>query len=85
MVLVSPLKPFIPINPQEFCTNPYDIIGKEEEQEWKRISNSLIHLILPDGEANEVYENAAKAYNDFKDKKIIEQEKTPSIFVYRQE
>lgn len=85
MVLVSPLKPFIPINPAEFCTNPYDIISKEEEQELKKILNSLIHLILPDGEGNEVYENAAKAYNDFKDKKIIEQEKTPSIFVYRQE
>ncbi|MFX0082297.1 MAG: DUF1015 domain-containing protein [Candidatus Hodarchaeota archaeon] len=85
MVLVSPLKPFIPINPEEFCTNPYDIISKEEEQKLKRNSNSLIHLILPDGEGNEIYENAAKAYNDFKEKKIIEQEKTPSVFVYQQE
>ena len=85
MVLVSPLKPFIPINPAEFCTNPYDIISKEEEQELKKILNSLIHLILPNGEGTEIYENAAKAYNDFKERKIIEQEKTPSIFVYRQE
>jgi uncharacterized protein (DUF1015 family) len=85
MVLVSPLKPFIPINPEEFCTNPYDIISEEEEQELKKISKSLIHVILPDGEGNEVYENAAKAYNKFKEKKIIEQEKIPSIFVYRQE
>jgi len=85
MVLVSPLKPFIPINPEEFCTNPYDIISEEEKQELRKNSNSLIHLILPDGEGNEVYENAAKAYKDFNDKKIIEQEKTPSIFVYRQE
>ncbi|MBA7532049.1 hypothetical protein ES705_24275 [subsurface metagenome] len=85
MVLVSPLKPFIPINPAEFCTNPYDIISKEEEQELKKILNSLIHLILPNGEGNEIYENAAKVYNDFKERKIIEQEKTPSVFVYRQE
>ncbi|MFX1343579.1 MAG: DUF1015 domain-containing protein [Promethearchaeota archaeon] len=85
MVHVSPLKPFIPINPEEFCTNPYDIISKDEELELKKLSNSLIHLILPDGEGNEIYENAAKAYKRFKDKKIIEQEKTPSIFVYRQE
>jgi len=85
MVHVSPLTPYIPINPEEFCTNPYDIISKDEELELKKLSNSLIHLILPDGEGNEVYENATKAYNMFKDKKIIEQEKTPSIFVYRQE
>ncbi|MFW9873492.1 MAG: DUF1015 domain-containing protein [Candidatus Thorarchaeota archaeon] len=85
MVHVSPLKPFIPINPEEFCTNPYDIISEEEKKELKKISNSLIHLILPDGEGNEIYVNAARAYNDFKDKKIIEQQITPSIFVYRQE
>jgi uncharacterized protein (DUF1015 family) len=85
MVLISPLKPYIPINPEEFCTNPYDIISKEEEHELKKNPNSLIHLILPDGVGDEVYQNAAKAYNNFKEKKIIKQEKNPSIFVYRQE
>lgn len=85
MVLISPLKPYIPINPEEFCTNPYDIISKEEEQELKKNSNSLIHLILPDGEGDAIYHNAAKAYNGFKEKGIIEREETLSIFVYRQE
>ncbi len=85
MVLISPLKPYIPINPEEFCTNPYDIISKEEEQELKRNSNSLIHLILPDGEGDEIYQNAAKAHNNFKEKRIVEQEESPSIFIYRQE
>ncbi|MFX1304336.1 MAG: DUF1015 domain-containing protein [Promethearchaeota archaeon] len=84
MVLISPLRPFIPNNPEEFCTNPYDIIGKEEEQELKKNPNSLIHLILPNGEGIEVYQNAAKAYKNFKEKKIIKQEKNPSIFVYQQ-
>jgi len=85
MVLISPLKPFIPINPEQFCTNPYDIISKEEEQELKKSPNSLIHLILPDGDGDEIYQNAEKAYNEFKEKKIIKQEESPSIFVYRQE
>jgi len=85
MVLISPLKPYIPINPKEFCTNPYDIISKEEEKELKRNSNSLIHLILPDGEGDEIYQNATTAYIDFKEKGIIEQEENPSIFIYRQE
>ena len=85
MVSISPLKPFIPLNPEEFCTNPYDVISKEEEYELKKNPNSLIHLILPDGEGNEIYENAVKSYIDFKKRKIIVQEKIPSIFVYRQE
>ena len=33
MVKITPLKAYLPKNPEEFCTNPYDIIGKEEEQE----------------------------------------------------
>lgn len=85
MVLISPLKLYIPVNPAEFCTNPYDIISKDEELELKKNPNSLIHLILPDGEGDEVYQNAAKAYDNFKGNKIIKREETPSIFVYRQE
>ncbi|MFX1568853.1 MAG: DUF1015 domain-containing protein [Promethearchaeota archaeon] len=85
MVSITPLKPYMPINPKEFCTNPYDIIGKEEELELKKNPDSLIHLILPDGEGDEIYQNAAKAYKDFKEEKIIKKEEIPSIFVYRQE
>ncbi|MFX0031114.1 MAG: DUF1015 domain-containing protein [Candidatus Hodarchaeota archaeon] len=85
MVDISPIRPYIPINPEEFCTNPYDVITKEEEYELKRIPNSLIHLILPDGKNDEVYRNAAKAYSYFKENKIIEREEKSSIFVYRQE
>ena len=85
MVDITPIRPYIPINPEEFCTNPYDVITKEEEYELKRIANSLIHLILPNGKNDEVYQNAAKAYNYFKENKIIKREETPSIFVYRQE
>ncbi|MFX0000129.1 MAG: DUF1015 domain-containing protein [Candidatus Hodarchaeota archaeon] len=85
MVRITPLTPYVPINPEEFCTNPYDIISKEEELNLKKNPNSLIHLILPDGDVNEIYQNAAKAYNNFKEKKIIEKEEIPSIFVYRQE
>jgi len=85
MVKISPLKPYIPLNPEEFCTNPYDVISKEEEIILKRNPNSLIHLILPDGKGDEIYKNGKKAYEDFKNKKLIEKESEPSIFVYRQE
>ena len=85
MVTITPLTPYLPVNPKEFCTNPYDIIGKEEELELKRNPNSLIHLILPDGEGDVIYQNAAKAYKDFKEKQIIKKEESSCIYVYRQE
>jgi uncharacterized protein (DUF1015 family) len=85
MVKISPLTPYLPNKPEEFTTNPYDVIDDDEERELKLNSNSLIHLILPDGEDEEIYENAAKAYQRYKDDGIITKEYRPSIFVYRQE
>jgi len=85
MVLIFPIRPYIPTDPEEFCTNPYDVISKEEEEELKKNPNSLIHLILPEGTAEEIYKNAGKAYREFKKKKVIKKEEKPNIFVYRQE
>ena len=85
MVKISTLHPYCPNNAIEFTTNPYDVIGKEEEGELKRNNNSLIHLILPDGEGDELYRNALSAYELFKASNIIVREESPCIFVYRQE
>jgi len=85
MVKISALCPYCPNNAIEFTTNPYDVIGKEEEEELKRNFNSLIHLILPDGEGDELYHNALSAYELFKASDIIVREENPCIFVYRQE
>ena len=85
MVKISSLTPFLPISPAKFCTNPYDIIEKEEEKKLKQDQNSLIHLILPDGQGEEVYENALNSYKRFKDEGLILREENQSIYVYRQE
>ncbi len=85
MVKIAALQPYLPNNPVEFTTNPYDIIGKEEEQQLKQNPNSLIHLILPDGKGDEIYNNASIAYEKFKTTNFIMQEDTPSIYVYCQE
>lgn len=85
MVRISALRPYCPKNPIDFTTNPYDVIGKVEEKELKQNLNSLIHLILPDGEGEEVYNNALIAYKKFKASNLISREEKPSIFVYRQE
>jgi len=85
MVRISALRPYCPNNPSDFTTNPYDVIGKGEEQELKKNPNSLIHLILPDGEGEQVYNNALIAYTNFKASNLISREEKPSIYVYRQE
>ncbi len=85
MVKISSIRPYCPNNASEFTTNPYDVIGKDEEGELKKKKNSLIHLILPDGEGDELYNNALSAYERFKASNIIVREDKPSIFVYRQE
>jgi len=85
MVKISTVRPYCPNNAIEFTTNPYDVIGKEEEGELKRNKNSLIHLILPDGEGDELYHNALSAYELFKKSNTIVREEKPCIFVYRQE
>lgn len=85
MVKISTLRPYCPINPSDFTAKPYDVIGKEEEEELKRNNNSLIHLILPDGEGDELYHNALSAYERLKNSKIIVREESPCVFVYRQE
>ncbi|MHA1472467.1 MAG: DUF1015 domain-containing protein [Promethearchaeota archaeon] len=85
MVKISSIRPYCPNNASEFTTNPYDVIGKEEEGELKKKKNSLIHLILPEGEGDELYRNAFSAYERFKASNIIVREDKPSIFVYRQE
>jgi uncharacterized protein (DUF1015 family) len=85
MVKISSIKPYIPNDPASFCTNPYDVIEKEEEIELKKNPNSLIHLILPDGQGEEKYENAKKAYQRYKEENLIHQINNLSIFVYRQE
>lgn len=85
MVKISPLKPFLPRNPEEFTTNPYDVIGKQEETLLKQNPRSLVHLILPNGTGDQIYSNAKGAYQRYKDEKLIFKEDSPSIFLYRQE
>jgi uncharacterized protein (DUF1015 family) len=85
MVKIAPLSPLIPKNADEFCTNPYDVIEEEEEMELKKIPHSLVHLILPDGEGDEKYSNAAAVFEQFREENLFDSVAEPSIFVYHQE
>jgi uncharacterized protein (DUF1015 family) len=85
MVKISTLKPYLPKDPSEFCTRPYDVIESDEERVLKKKSHSLVHIILPDGEGEQKYTNAANIVQKFKSQGVFFQENKPSIFVFRQE
>ena len=74
-----------PEYPDEFVLNRYDVIEEEEEMELKKIPHSLVHLILPDGEGDEKYSNAAAVFEQFREENLFDSVPAPSIFVYRQE
>jgi len=61
MVKVREFSGLRPKNPERFCTKPYDVISKEEEEQLRKEDNA-IHIILPEGEGEEIYENARKAF-----------------------
>jgi len=67
--------------PQEFCTKPYDVISDKEAKELRKNPKSAIHIILPEGEGEEKYENARKAYENFRKEMIKD---SPSIYLYQE-
>ena len=85
MVKIAKIQPYLPKHPETFCTKPYDVIGSAEEAELKKNSESLIHLILPDGEGDEIYQNAKKALDHLRSTNTIQKALSPAIYVYRQE
>lgn len=85
MVKIAPLRPYMPARPEIFCTNPYDVIYEEEAAELRKQPESLVHIILPEGEGDEIYANAKKAWENAKVNGIVKRIDQPAIFVYRQE
>jgi uncharacterized protein (DUF1015 family) len=85
MVKIRPIQGYRPQDVASFAIKPYDVIDKEEELELKKNPRSAIHVVLPEGEGELVYENAQKEIERLIDEEIIIQDKEPSIYIYRQE
>lgn len=81
MVEVKEFAGLRPIHPEKFCTKPYDIISKEEADMLRQEKESAIHIILPEGEGKEKYENAKKAFEESKQHMIKDK---PSIYFYEE-
>ncbi len=63
---------------------PYDVISPEMKQALKDKSEyNVVTLDLPDGE-DEKYNNAAKLYQEYLDKKVLIKDQKPGFYVYEQ-
>lgn len=80
MVTVRAFSGIRPRNPQSFCIKPYDVIDEEELMVLRKHDNA-IHIILPEGEGEEVYENAEKAFHETMANTGYDE---PSIYLYRE-
>ncbi|HEC77154.1 MAG TPA: DUF1015 domain-containing protein [Thermoplasmatales archaeon] len=80
MVEVKEFAGLRPLNPEKFCTKPYDVIGKEEMEDLRKNLDSAIHIILP-VEDGDKYENARREFERLK-KNMVRDE--PSIYLYKE-
>ncbi|MFO8132488.1 MAG: DUF1015 family protein [Thermoplasmatota archaeon] len=81
MVEVKPFNGIRPKHPASFCIKPYDVIGDEELRRLRQDDNA-IHVILPEGKGDEVYDNARRAFQQAVQENMTRDE--PSIYLYRE-
>lgn len=80
MVEIKPFSGIRPTDPASFCIKPYDVIGDEELRRLRQ-GDSAIHVILPEGEGDEVYDNAQRALHEAMEDMTRDE---PSIYLYRE-
>ncbi len=83
MVELVPIKVYVPSNPEEITTNPYDVISDEELAELRKNPNSFIHIILPEGEGEAKYENARANLDKLIREGALVQD-GPALYLYEQ-
>ena len=80
MVTVREFRGVRPKHPERFCIKPYDIISKDEEKQLRKGENA-IHMILPEGDGDEKYENARIAFEKAL-KDMVKDE--PCMYLYQE-
>lgn len=97
--MMAKIKPFrgVLYNPRlagdisKAVSPPYDVISPEMQEEYYRLhNNNVVRLILgnvrpSDNKAYNRYTRARRFFDDWLKKGILIQDKTPSIYIYRQE
>ena len=64
---------------------PYDVISPEERQRLVALDgHNVVRLILPDGEGDDKYANAARQMKAWLDEKVLERDVRPAYYRYHQ-
>ncbi|MCD6522345.1 MAG: DUF1015 domain-containing protein [Candidatus Diapherotrites archaeon] len=80
MVDVVPINIYMPTNPEEFTTNPYDVMSDEEIETLRKRTRNMVHIILPEGND---FKKARETLERYVQEGALEQ-KEPSLYLYSQ-
>jgi uncharacterized protein (DUF1015 family) len=73
------------VEPTKVLAPPYDVIDEEERQELlARDPHNAVRLILPEGDGDAKYENAARIMNGWLDEKVLRRDERPALYRYHQ-
>jgi uncharacterized protein (DUF1015 family) len=87
MAQIAPLRPlrFGSEDLSRLVSPPYDVISPAERQELERRSpHNVVRLILPEGDGQAKYENAARILQSFIDQGVLVRDEEPAYYRYRQ-
>src|SRR5690606_7748210 len=69
----------------EVVAPPYDVIGPEERAALAaRHPHNVVQLILPEGEGDAKYANAAARFRAWRDEGVLVRDEEPAFYVYAQ-
>ncbi len=91
MAEIAPLTPLrfdlskLPGGLSDVVAPPYDVIDDAQKQALKaRHSNNVVRLILPDGEGDARYGEAARVLGDWRDQGVLVRDNEPAFYRYDQ-
>ncbi|HEU5059149.1 MAG TPA: DUF1015 domain-containing protein, partial [Kofleriaceae bacterium] len=73
------------VQPSRVLAPPYDVIDDEERQELLAMDpHNAVRLILPEGDGDQKYENAAATLNAWLEEKVLRRDQRPALYRYHQ-
>jgi uncharacterized protein (DUF1015 family) len=73
------------VQPSRVLAPPYDVIDDEERQELLAMDpHNAVRLILPEGDGDQKYANAAATLNAWLEEKVLVRDQRPALYRYHQ-
>jgi uncharacterized protein (DUF1015 family) len=73
------------VEPSRVLAPPYDVIDEEERQELLAMDpHNAVRLILPEGDGDQKYQNAAGILNAWIEEQVLRRDARPALYRYHQ-